>query len=95
MVGADLYEVEALLMQSLALSQSQGSRAWGLRAVMDLAELWLRQGKTRGAREIIQEHVHDVQEGLDTTDIQRLNKLIQSIDVAGGLLSSECQQTTV
>jgi predicted ATPase/DNA-binding winged helix-turn-helix (wHTH) protein len=95
MVGADLYEVEALLMQSLALSQSQGSRAWGLRAVMDLAELWLRQGKTRGAREIIQEHVHDVQEGLDTMDIQRLNKLIQSIDVAGGLLSSECQQTTV
>jgi predicted ATPase/DNA-binding winged helix-turn-helix (wHTH) protein len=95
MVGADLYEVEALLKQSLSLSQSQGSCAWGLRTAMDLAELWLQQGKTTRAREIVQEHVNSVSEGLDTMDIQRLNTLAQRIEGAGDLLPQDCSQTTV
>jgi hypothetical protein len=77
------------------LSQSQGSCAWGLRTAMDLAELWLQQGKTTRAREIVQEHVNSVSEGLDTMDIQRLNTLAQRIEGAGDLLPQDCSQTTV
>jgi len=78
MVGSDPTEVEALLQQSFALSRCQGARSWELRTSMDLAELWLQQGKANDAHNLIREQVRSACEGFDTMDIKRLNLLFEN-----------------
>jgi hypothetical protein len=45
---------------------------------MDLAELWLEQGKANDAQNLIREQIHSVCEGFDTMDIKRLNILFDN-----------------
>jgi predicted ATPase len=46
-------QAEAVLQAAIALSREQGSAAWTLRSGIDLAELWLRQGRRPEARELL------------------------------------------
>ncbi|WP_258166714.1 winged helix-turn-helix domain-containing protein [Pseudomonas poae] len=63
---------EALLEESLALSQQQGSRSWALRSSMDLAALWQAQGRGGEARQLLSQCREQWSEGFDTQDLRQL-----------------------
>jgi predicted ATPase/DNA-binding winged helix-turn-helix (wHTH) protein len=74
-LGTDGKVVESLLRESLALSERQDSRAWSLRAAIDLARLWLRHGRTPDAVALVQSHRDSLTEGFDTKDVRALEAL--------------------
>ncbi|RUL78855.1 ATP-binding protein [Dyella choica] len=78
-LGAHGDVVESLLQEALALSERQDSRAWSLRAAIDLAKLWLKQGRTSEAVALAQSYRKSVTEGFDTKDVRTLEALLTSI----------------
>lgn len=63
---------EALLEESLALSQQQGSRSWTLRSAMDLAALRHKQGRGIEAQQLLNQCREQFSEGFDTQDLRQL-----------------------
>lgn len=74
--------VEALLRESLNLSERQDSRAWSLRATIDLSRLWVRQGRTYDAMGLLQACRESLTEGFDTKDVRALEALWSDITVS-------------
>jgi len=74
-LGADSRAVEVLLRESLGLSERQDSRAWSLRTAIDLAKLWLKQGRISDAVSLVQGYRESVTEGFDTKDVRALEAL--------------------
>lgn len=73
--GGDDGAAENLLLESLALSEQQDSRAWSLRAAMDLARHWRMQGRTFEAAALLQAYRSRVAEGADTKDVRAMQAL--------------------
>jgi predicted ATPase len=69
-------DAEACLMQSLELCRHQGARAWELRTAVDLAKLWVAQGKSQKARAFLQPVYEQFAEGLDTADLKAAERLL-------------------
>jgi hypothetical protein len=69
-------DAEASLMQSLDLSRHQGARAWELRTAVDLASLWVAQGRSDDARALLQPVFDQFTEGLDTADLKTAERLL-------------------
>lgn len=65
----------AILEESLTLSQQQGAQAWELRTSMDLASLWLEQGRAAEAKELLSSCNAWISEGFDTMDLRQLEVL--------------------
>lgn len=88
--GAQGQAGEALLQESIALSQQQGARAWELRAAMDVASLKLEQGRRDEAIAALQGCRAWLSEGFGTLDVRRLENLWQHLqnDSAGLRLST-------
>jgi predicted ATPase/DNA-binding winged helix-turn-helix (wHTH) protein len=74
-LGYDEAIVEGLLLESLALSERQDSRAWSLRAAIDLARLRHAQGRTADAVATLRVCREAVTEGFDTKDVRLLERL--------------------
>lgn len=67
--------IEAVLQESLALSRSQGARAWELRTTMDLARLSLEEGKPSVALDMLAPWQAIAGEGADSMDRRALARL--------------------
>ncbi|WP_065260080.1 ATP-binding protein [Pseudomonas bananamidigenes] len=79
--GENVQAITTLLEASIALSRDQGAWAWELRTSMDLARLWLEQGRAEQARALLGACREQVSEGFDTLDLRRLESLWQSLCV--------------
>jgi predicted ATPase len=77
--GGDTTPAQVVLEESLALSRQQGARAWELRAAMDLARLWLEQGRVGDAKQLLVSWRDDVSSDVDTMDRRELRELWQAI----------------
>ena len=72
-IKASIHESpEALLEESLVLSQQQGSRSWALRSAVDLAALWHTQGRGTEAQQLLSQCREQFSEGFDTQDLRLL-----------------------
>ena len=67
--------IEAVLQESLALSRSQGARAWELRTTMDLARLSLEEGKPSVALDMLAPWQAIAGEDADSMDRRALARL--------------------
>jgi predicted ATPase len=65
-----------VVLQSLELSRTHGSRAWELRTATDLAALWARQGRTADARSLLLPVFEQFTEGRDTADLKAAECLL-------------------
>ena len=72
-------DAERCLAQSLELSRRLGTRAWELRAAVDLSELRVAQGRSESARAILQPVYAQFAEGFDTADLQTAERLLSTL----------------
>lgn len=73
----DTAEAVRLLHESLACSREQGARAWELRGAMDLARLWLADGRPAEAFALLQPVRAAFSEGFDTLDLRAADQLLR------------------
>ena len=64
------------LEQSLNWSRKQGARSWELRAAIDLAALWQRNGQADEARALLQPVAAHFVEGGETADVKAAKQLL-------------------
>lgn len=76
---ANALVTQDLLIESITLSRQQGARSWELRTSMDLARLWLEQGRTAQARELLAACREQMIEGHDSLDMRQLETLWRSV----------------
>jgi predicted ATPase/DNA-binding winged helix-turn-helix (wHTH) protein len=72
-------ETESCFTQSLALSRTQGSRAWELRTATDLAALWAGQGRSKDARALLQPVFERFTEGSDLPDLKAAARVLATL----------------
>jgi adenylate cyclase len=73
-------EAETCFQQALALARRQGAKAFALRAVMGLSQLWQRQGKHQTAHQLLAEVYGGFCEGFDTADLREAQALLDAIE---------------
>ena len=78
MLGRD-DAAEASLKKALEVARKQNARSWELRAAIDLARLWRKQGKLDEARQVVQEVYVWFSEGFDTPDLIEARELSREI----------------
>jgi tetratricopeptide (TPR) repeat protein len=69
-------EAESNLDLALTIARQQGAKMWELRAAHDLARLWLDQGRSRDAYELLTPVYGWFNEGSDTPDLQSARALL-------------------
>ena len=67
---------EASLKRALEISRRQHARSWELRAAVDLAQLWQKQGRIAESREVVKPIYDWFTEGFDTPDMQEARKYL-------------------
>ena len=72
-------EAEECFQKSLAVSRQQSAKAFELRAVMSLSQLWRKQGKKEDARQLLSEVYHWFTEGFDTADLKDAKTLLNEL----------------
>jgi hypothetical protein len=77
--GATPQAVEACLEQALELSRRQGAHGWELRAAIEIAELWLANGRGSQARDLLEQLVGSCVEGHVTTDLKSAIRLLNEL----------------
>ena len=80
----DQREAKRTLDQSMEISRGMNTRAWELRAAIDLAALLLAEGRSAEAKGVLQPVFAQFTEGRETADLQRAERLL----AAGGVESS-------
>ena len=75
----DAQAAESTLLESLALSQQQGARAWELRTTVDLARLLFERGQRSEAIRLLKDADHWGAEGWDTADLRQLDALRREV----------------
>jgi class 3 adenylate cyclase/predicted ATPase len=70
---------ETSLQRGIAVSRTQGARAWELRASTSLARLWRDQGKRTEARELLAPIYGWFTEGFDTSDLKEAKALLEEL----------------
>jgi predicted ATPase len=63
-------EAESSFFRSLEVSRTHGSRVWELKTAVDLAELWVAQGKAAEAREFLQPILAGVAPDMSVEDLK-------------------------
>jgi predicted ATPase len=67
---------EASFREAIAVAQRQGAKSFELRAAMDLARLWSRQGKAREAHALLAEVATGSSDGARTADLADAHALL-------------------
>jgi predicted ATPase len=73
---------QRLLREALSISRRQGAFAWELRAATTLAELYLAEGQSQAARDLLAPAVKRVTEGFETGDSRHAARVMARIDAA-------------
>jgi predicted ATPase len=76
MLGAPDVEAESLLDQALRTARSQQAQSLELRAAIDLARLWTKQGKRADARDVLSSVYGRFNEGFDTRDLNEARAVL-------------------
>jgi len=71
--------VEENFRQALELSGKQSARTFELRAASDLARLWLKQGKTNEAYDLMKSVYDWFTEGFDSVDLKEARELLEKL----------------
>ena len=66
---------EAHFRQAIEVARAQGARLWELRATVDLATMWLREGKQEAARHVLQPVLSSFARDVDAVDLQVARQL--------------------
>ena len=61
------------------LSRKQAAKAWELRATVDLARIWMIQGRTGAARDSLQTILAQFTEGMATADLVAASQLLDEL----------------
>jgi predicted ATPase len=69
---------EACFLKGLETARHQGAKSLELRAAMDLARLWLRQGKVKQAHDLLAPVYNWFTEGFETADLNEARALIDA-----------------
>jgi predicted ATPase len=77
MDGAQVDEVEAVLLRAIETAQSQQARSLELRARMSLARLWMAQNRSEDARRQLSELYGWFTEGFETPDLRAARLLLR------------------
>lgn len=72
-------EAESALLEALAIARRQGAKSFALRAAMDLARRWARQGKARQAHALLAEVHAGFKEGFRTVDLDDARALLTQL----------------
>ena len=72
-------DAEKCLLESLAVSRTQGTRAWELRAATDLAAHWSERGRAEDARALLRPVLAQFTEGFDTPDLKAAGNLLTTL----------------
>ncbi len=76
-------EAEACFLKAITIAQKQHAKSLELRAVMSLARVWQRQGKSAEARQMLAEIYGWFTEGFDTKDLQEAQALLDELKFGG------------
>jgi hypothetical protein len=72
-------EAEALLLHSFKLAQRQDAKAWELRTATTLAVFYLRSGRIREARAVLEPTLKQFKQGHDTRDFQAAISVLSAL----------------
>ena len=79
----DETEAEASLEKAIEIARRQRGKSLELRATIDLARLWAKQGRVEKAWQVLQQITSWFTEGFDTPDLQEAKALLSEISPAG------------
>lgn len=75
----DESSAEASLRKAIDVASRQSAKSWELRAAIDLARLWQKQGKRDDAHGMLSEIYGWFSEGFDTPDLREARALIEEL----------------
>ena len=78
----DLAKAEADFERAVAVAREQQARSWELRAAMDMARLWLDQGKRPQARDLLASVHSCFTEGFSTLDLRQAKTMLDELATA-------------
>jgi predicted ATPase len=78
----DETEAETSLEKAIAIARRQSGKSLELRATIDLARLWAKQGRTEEAWQDLEQITSWFTEGFDTPDLQKAKTLLSEISPA-------------
>ena len=79
MRGASDADVESMLAQALQTARDQEARSLELRTAIDIARLWMRQGKRSEAFDLLSPIYSWFTEGFDTLDLKQARALLDEL----------------
>lgn len=77
--GGQQDEAEVCFWRAIKLAQHQGAKSLELRAVMNLSQLWQKQGRREEARRMLAEIYEWFTEGFNTLDLQEARTLLEEL----------------
>jgi ATP/maltotriose-dependent transcriptional regulator MalT len=86
-------EAEGYFWKAIKIAGRQSAKSLELRAVMSLARLWQRQGKTKEARLMLTEIYGWFTEGFDTPDLKDAKALLEELEGKATIASSKQRKT--
>ena len=78
-IVGDEVEAENSLLEAVEVAGRQEAKSWELRAKIDLARLWQKQGKREEAREMLTQIVGWFEEGFEEPDLKAAKALLEEL----------------
>jgi predicted ATPase len=70
-------EAEKCFYKAIEIARSQNAKSWHLRAAISLSQLWLKQGKGREAKKLLQEIYDSFTEGFHTPELKEAKRILK------------------
>lgn len=72
-------EAEECFLKAIEIARKQQAKSLELRSAMSLSRLWRRQGRTKEARQLLEEVYNWFTEGFDTADLRKAKQLLSEL----------------
>lgn len=72
-------EAEECFLKAIEIARKQQAKSLELRSAMSLSRLWRRQGRTKEARQLLEEVYNWFTEGFDTADLREAKQLLSEL----------------
>jgi serine/threonine protein kinase/tetratricopeptide (TPR) repeat protein len=70
-------EAEKCFYKAIEIARSQNAKSWHLRAAISISHLWLKQGKGREAKKLLQEIYDSFTEGFNTPELKEAKRILK------------------